>query len=75
MKSTWHAVDREGIKSVLKEINPEYSLGGLMLKVKLQCFSHLMAKSPLIGKDPDAGRDLGQEENGVTEDAMVGWHH
>ena len=62
-------------QSILKEINPEYSLGGLMLKVKLQCFSHLMAKSPLIGKDPDAGRDLGQEENGVTEDAMVGWHH
>ena len=62
-------------QSILKEINPEYSLEGLMLKVKLQCFSHLMAKSRLIGKDPDARRDLGQEENGVTEDAMVGWHH
>ena len=32
-------------------------------------------KSQLIGKDPDAGRDWGQEEKGVTEDEMVGWHH
>ena len=33
------------------------------------------AKSWLIGKDPDAGRDWGQEENGTTEDEMAGWHH
>ena len=33
------------------------------------------AKSGLIGKDPDAGRDWGQEEKGMTEDVMVGWHH
>ena len=33
------------------------------------------AKSWLIGKDPDAGRDCGQEEKGVTEDEMAGWHH
>ena len=32
-------------------------------------------KSPLIGKDPDAGKDQGQEEKGATEDEMVGWHH
>ena len=32
-------------------------------------------KSPLIGKDPDAGKDGGQEEKGTTEDEMVGWHH
>ena len=32
-------------------------------------------KSRLIGKDPDAGKDLGQEEKGATEDEMVGWHH
>ena len=31
-------------------------------------------KSPLIGKDPDAGKDGGQEEKGMTEDEMVGWH-
>ena len=33
------------------------------------------AKNWLIGKDPDAGRDWGQEEKGMTEDEMVGWHH
>ena len=33
------------------------------------------AKSWLIGKDPDAGRDWGQEEKGLTEDEMAGWHH
>ena len=33
------------------------------------------AKSWLIGKDSDAGRDWGQEEKGMTEDEMVGWHH
>ena len=33
------------------------------------------AKSSLIGKDSDAGRDWGQEEKGTTEDEMVGWHH
>ena len=33
------------------------------------------AKSWLIGKDPDAARDWGQEEKGTTEDEMVGWHH
>ena len=33
------------------------------------------AKSWLTGKDPDAGKDWGQEENGMTEDEMVGWHH
>ena len=32
------------------------------------------AKNPLIGKDPDAGRDWGQEEKGTTEDGMAGWH-
>ena len=32
-------------------------------------------KSSLIGKDPDARRDWGQEENGMTEDKMTGWHH
>ena len=50
-------------QSVLKEINPEYSLEGLMLKPKLQYFGHLMQradsleKTGLIGKDPDAGKD------------------
>ena len=59
----------------LKEINPEYSLEGLMLKLKLQYFGHLDVKSWLIWKDPDAGKDWGQEEKGTTEDEMAGWHH
>ena len=45
-----------------------------MLKLKLQCFGHLV-HSGLIGKDPDAGKDPGKEEQEVTEDEMVGWHH
>ena len=132
-------------QSILKEINPEYSLKGLMLKLKLQYLGHLMqrtdslektlmlrkiegrtrgrqrmrwldgiidsmdmslnkfleivkdweawraavprfakrwtrfwpphAKSWLIGKDSDAGRDWGQEEKGMTKDEMAEWHH
>ena len=61
-------------RSNLKEINPEYSLEGLMLKLKLQYFGHLM-QSQLIGKDPDAGKDRRWEEKGMTEDEVVGWHH
>ena len=57
-------------QSILKETSPGCSLEGLMLKPKLQYFG-----SWLIGKDPDAGRDWGQEEKGTTEDEMAGWHH
>ena len=49
-----------------------------MLKLKLQYFGHLKLQYfdyLFIGKDPDAGKDGGQEEKGVTEDEMVGWHH
>ena len=61
-------------KSILKEINPGCSLEGLMLKLKLQYFGHLMRRVD-SGKDPDAGRDWGQEEKGTTEEEMPGWHH
>ena len=61
-------------QSILKELSPGISLEGMMLKLKLQYFGHLM-KSRLIGKDSDAGRDWGQEEKGTTEDEMAGWHH
>ena len=47
-----------------------------MLKLKLQNFGHLIdVKSQLTGKDPDAGKDRGQEEKGTTEDEMVGWRY
>ena len=59
---------------ILKELNPEYSLEGLILRLKLQYFGHLMRKAD-IRKDPDAGKDWRQEEKGMTEDEMVGWHH
>ena len=59
-------------QSILKETNPEYSWGGLMLKLKRHYFGHLWCW--LIGKDTDAGKDQGQEEKGMT-DEMVGWHH
>ena len=58
----------------LKKINPEYSLEGLMLKLKLQYWPPDV-KSQLTGKDPDAAKDWGQEEKGTTEDEMVGWYH
>ena len=45
-----------------------------MLELKLQYFGHLM-QSQLIWKDADAGKDWRQEEKGMTEDKMVGWHY
>ena len=66
--------ERKSNQSILKEINPEYSLEGPMLKLKLQYFGHLMQRAD-IRKDPDAGKDWRQEEKGMTEDKMVGWHH
>ena len=56
---------RRSNQSILKEINPEYSLEGLLLKLKLQYFGHLIRRA--IGKDPDGGK-----EKGATEDDMVG---
>ena len=44
-------------QSILKEINPEYALEGLMLKLKLQYFGHLMERADSLEKDPDAGKD------------------
>ena len=55
MTVPWAA--RRSNQSILKEINPEYSLEGLMLKLKLQYFGNLIFTSTFIGKDPDAGKD------------------
>ena len=62
-------------QSILKEISPGISLEGLMLRLKLQYSGPPHAKSWLIGKESDAWRDWGQEEKGMTEDEMAGWHH
>ena len=60
-------------QSILKEINPEYSLEGLMLETAI--FWSPDSKSQFIGKDSDAGKDWRQKDKTVTEDEMVVWHH
>ena len=65
---------RRSNQSILKEISPGISLEGLMLKLKLQYFGHLMRRVDSLEKT-DAGRVWGQEEKGTTEDEMAGWHH
>ena len=60
--------------SILKEISPGCSLEGLMLKLKLQYIGHLMKRADSF-KNPDAGKGWGQEEKGMTEDELAGWHH
>ena len=61
-------------QSILKEISPGISLEGMMVKLKLQYFGHLMRRVDSL-EESDAGRDWGQEEKGKTEDEMAGWHH
>ena len=66
-------IARRSNQSILKEISPEYSLQGLMLKLKLQYFCHLMRRTNSLEKTLMLGKM--QEEKGMTEDEMVGWHH
>ena len=71
LRVPWTA--RRSNQSILKETSPGCSLEGLMLKLKLQYFGHLMRRVDSLEKT-DAGRDWGQEEKGTTEE-MAGWHH
>ena len=74
-KTLENPLDRKEIKPVnLKEINPEYSLEGLMLKLKLQYFGYLMRRANSLEKTQNAWKDWRQEKR-VTEDEMVGWYH
>ena len=66
---------RSSNQSILKEINPEYSLSGMVMKLKLQYFGYMMRRTESLEKNPNARKDLGQEEKGATEDEMVEWHH
>ena len=66
---------RRSNQSILKEIIPEHSLEGLMLKLKLQYFGHMMWRTDSLEKDPDVGKNWRQEEKGMTEDEMDRWHH
>ena len=70
MRVPWTA--QRSNQSILKEINPKYSLEGLMLKLKLQYFGHLMQRTDSL--ENSLGR-LKSGREGITEDEMVGWHH
>ena len=72
LKVPWTA--RRSNQSILKEISPGCSLEAVMLKLKLQYFGHFMRRVDSLEKT-DAGKDRGQEEKGMTEDEMAGWHH
>ena len=72
LRVPWTA--RRSNQSILKETSPGCSLEGLMLRLKLQYFGHLMRRVDSLEKT-DVERDWGQEENGMTEDEMAGWHH
>ena len=71
MRVPWTA--RRTNQSILKEISPEYSLEGLMLK--LQYFDHLMRKVSSLEKALMLGKIEGRERRGTTEEEMAGRHH
>ena len=73
LRVPWTA--RRSNQSILKEVSLQYTLEGLMLKLKLQYFWPPDVKSWFTGKDPDAGKDWRWEEKGTTQDEMVGCHH
>ena len=69
---------RRSNQSILKEINLEYSLEGLMLKLELQHFGHLMWRAKglfSLEKTLVLGKTEGRRRRGLTEYEMVGWHH
>ena len=61
-------------QSILKEISPEISLEGMMLKLKLWYFGHLMRRVDSLEKTLMLG-GIGGRKKGTTEDEMAGWHH
>ena len=73
MRVPWTA--RRLNQSILKEINPEYSSEGLMLKLKLPYFGHLMQRAYSLEKTLMLEKTEDRRERGMMEDEMVGWHH
>ena len=74
MRVSWTA--RRSNQSTVKEISPEYLLEGLMLKLKLQYFGHLMRRADSFEKTLMVGKIEGRRrKKGTTKDEMVGWHH
>ena len=72
MRVPWTA--RKSNQSILKEVSPEYSLEGLMLKLKLQHSGHLMRRTHSLEKTLMLGKIEGGKRRG-GQDEMVGWHH
>ena len=73
MRVPWTA--RRSNQSVPKEISPGCSLEGLMWKLKLQYFGHLIRRADSFEKTLMLAKIEGRKEKGTTEDEMVGWHH
>ena len=73
LRVPWTA--RRSNQSILKENSPGCSLEGMVLKLKLQCFGHLMWRVDSLEKTLILGGIWGQEEKGTIEDEMAGWHH
>ena len=73
-KTLESSLDCKGNQSILKEISPEYSSEGLMLKLKLQYFGHLM-QEVTHWKRPWCWKHWRWEKKGLTENKMIGWHH
>ena len=73
LRVPWTA--RRSNQSILKEISPGCSMEGLLLKLKLQYFGHLMRRADSFEKTLMLGKIEGKVEKGTTEDEMVGWHH
>ena len=72
MRVLWTA--RRSNQSILKEINPEYSLEGLILRLKLQYFGHLMQRTDSLEKTLMLAKTESKRKRG-RQDATVGWHH
>ena len=72
MRVPWTA--RRSNQSIIKEINAEYSLEGLMLKLKLQYFGHMMRRTDSLKKTLMLGKIEGRRRR-VRQDEMAGWHH
>ena len=72
LRVPWTA--RRSNQSILKEISPDYSLEGLMLKLKLQYFGHLMWRTDSLQKTLRLGKIEGRKKRG-TEDEMAEWDH
>ena len=73
MRVPWTA--KKSNQAILKEISPECSLEGLILKLNLQYFGHLMQRPDSLEKTLMLEKIEGRRRRGMTEDEMVGWHH